>query len=63
MTQKQFDTELRRLSRRIQLLQEASSGKTKLRRVDIKRCTVLAHVRGAHTRLIAPSGWKSRKSS
>lgn len=60
MTQKQFDTELRRLARRIQLLQEANSGKTKLRRVDVKKCVVPEHTRSAHTRHIAPAGWKKQ---
>lgn len=62
MTQKQFETELRRLARRIQLLQEASSGKAKLRRVDVAECVVSEHKRGAHVRYIAPAGWKVKPS-
>lgn len=63
MTQKQFDSEIRRLVRRAQLLREAQDGKTKLRRVDVKRCAVSAHFRDAHTRLVAPAGWKQRSAS
>lgn len=62
MTQKQFANEIRRLVRRTQLLRDASNGDVKLRRVDIKRCTVREHTRGAHARLIAPAGWRPRKS-
>lgn len=63
MTQKQFDTEIRRLMRRATLLHEVQDGKTKLRKVDVKRCKVNAHMRQAHTRLIAPTGWKQRNAS
>lgn len=57
MTKKQFEAELRRLTRRIQLLHDVSSGKATLRRVDVGPSRVRAHVRGAHTRFIAPAGW------
>lgn len=58
MTQKQFETEIRRLTNRAFLLRAASDGKVKLRRVEISACTVPEHTRSAHTRLIAPKGWK-----
>lgn len=63
MTQKQFDSEIRRLMQRAWLLHEAQDGKIKLRRVDVKRCAVSAHLRDAHTRLIAPADWKQRRAS
>lgn len=63
MTQKQFDNEIRRLMNRAFLLREANEGKVKLRRVDVKRCVVPEHTRSAHTRLIAPAGWKKRSAS
>lgn len=62
MTQKQFDTEIRRLMRRADLLREANSGRVKLHKVDVGACTVRSHDRAAHTRYIAPTGWKPRKS-
>lgn len=62
MTQKQFDNEIRRLMNRAFLLREANDGKIKLRRVDVKKCRVPEHTRSAHTRLIAPAGWKKRPS-
>lgn len=58
MTKKQFESEIRRLLRRVQLLRDATSGSVKLREVDVKKCTVREHVRGAHVRNIAPAGWK-----
>ncbi len=63
MTQKQFDTEIRRLVRRAQLLREARDGKTKLREVYVRACTVAEHERSPHSRRIAPAGWKSRAAS
>lgn len=62
MTQKQFESELRRLARRIQLLQEANRGETKLRRVRVAPCVVHEHRRGEHVRHIAPAGWKVKPS-
>jgi len=66
MTQRQFETEIAKLlrtaKRRVQLLSDANSGSIKLRKVDVKKCVVPEHTRGAHTRLIAPKGWKPRPS-
>jgi len=62
MTQKQFDTEIRRLMNRAFLLRQANDGKVKLRRVEVAKCTVPEHTRSAHTRLITPKGWKKRAS-
>lgn len=62
MTQKQFDTEIRRLTRRAQLLREARGGSVKLREVKVDACTVTEHQRVAHSRFIAPKGWKSKAS-
>ena len=58
MTQKKFNEEIRKLLNRAFLLREADDGKVKLRRVDVKKCVVPEHTRSAHTRLIAPAGWK-----
>lgn len=63
MTQKEFDKAINRLARRMQLMREAQSGSVKLRAISIPKCTVPEHIRGAHTRHIAPAGWKHRKSS
>ncbi len=63
MTQKQFDTEIRRLMLRAMLLREANDGKVRLNKVDVKKCVVPEHTRSAHTRLIAPKGWKPRTAS
>jgi len=66
MTQRQFESEISKLlrtaKRRVQLLSEASSGSIKLRKIDVKKCVVPEHSRVAHSRLIAPRGWKPRPS-
>lgn len=58
MTQKQFHAQIRKLLNRVALLRQANDGKLKMRRIDVKKCVVPEHMRSAHTRLIAPSGWK-----
>lgn len=62
MTQKQFDKEITRLMNRAFMLREANDGKIKLRCIDVKKCVVPEHTRSAHTRFIAPKGWKKRAS-
>lgn len=62
MTQEQFNSKIRQLVRRTELMQLARDGKLKLRQVDVKKCTVPEHTRVAHVRLIAPKGWKSRRT-
>lgn len=57
MTQKDFDAAIARLLRRIELLRRARNGSIKLRAIDIPRCVVHGHTRGAHVRHIAPKGW------
>lgn len=60
MTQKQFEKEVKRLTRRLRLMQDARNGDVKLRAIPIPKCVVPEHTRAAHTRYIAPRGWKSR---
>jgi len=59
MTKREFESEIRRLMRRAELLRQAATGSVKLRPIAIPACRVVEHTRGAHTRLIAPRGWKS----
>ncbi len=61
MTQKEFEKAINRLVRRAELLREAHKGSVKLRAIDIPKCTVPEHTRGAHVRHIAPKGWKPRR--
>jgi hypothetical protein len=58
MTKREFEEAIRRLVRRTRLLREAAAGTVKLRAVDVKQCEVPAHTRCAHTRMIAPKGWR-----
>lgn len=60
MTQKDFDAAIARLMRRAELLRQARNGSVKLRAIDIPRCVVPEHTRGAHVRHIAPKGWKAK---
>jgi hypothetical protein len=62
MTQRDFEKEITRLMNRAFLLREAHAGRAKLRRIDVKKCVVPEHTRSAHTRMIAPKGWKKRSS-
>lgn len=63
MTQKEFDEAITRLLRRAELLRGARDGSVKLKAVHVGKTEVRAHWRRAHTRYIAPTGWKPRRSS
>ena len=62
MTQKDFEKEITRLMNHAFLLREAHAGRAKLRCINVQKCVVPEHTRSAHTRLIAPKGWKKRAS-
>lgn len=54
MTQKEFEKEINRLTRRIELLRQAARGDAKLRKVDVKGHWVSKHYVNPHERYIAP---------
>lgn len=63
MTQNKFESEIRRMLRRLQLLEDVNSGAAKLRVVHVPATRVRPHVRRAHVRHIAPAGWRARRPS
>lgn len=54
MNQRDFDLEIQRLLRRLDLLRAARRGDVQLVPVEVPECTVRRHIRRAHTRYVSP---------
>lgn len=62
MTKAEFDREIARLERRVELLRRARRGDAALRRVTVREHWVKGHWKAEHERLVAPSRGPRLKS-